>query len=198
MRLDEADVAAYREHGWVRLGRIASPSDVFALRAEERRFRLDRGYGAEHNDSLRVNVQLCHRSAVVRRFCVEGDHVAALRDLLGPDVCLTHQQFVTKLPDTGALRSDIPMHQDAGYGELDPPTDVTIWLPLVDTDEANGGLRVVSGSHRAGTLEHGGADVNPVLREAPAGASELVPLRAGEAVAFGAERANEKPLIGVM
>ena len=148
------------------------------------RFRLDRGYGAGHNDTLRVNIQLCNRSAVIRRFCTLGPHIDALQLLLGPNVCLTHQQFVTKLPDVGEQRSDIPLHQDNGYGQLDPMTDVTIWLPLVDTHEANGGLFVVSGSHKGGLLEHGQASINPVLHEASAEGAELIPLAAGEAVAF--------------
>ena len=93
------------------------------------------------------------------------------------------------LPDTGELRSDIPMHQDNGYGHLEPMTDVTVWLPLVDTGlsagEENGGLWVESGSHHRGLLDHGAASVNPALREVEAPASAvLVPLAAGEGIAF--------------
>jgi len=182
--LTDEDVSTFQKQGWCRLGRIAPTEQVAALAREERRFRLDRGYGTEHNDTLRVNIQLCHRSACVREFCTTGPHIAALTELIGPNVCLTHQQFVTKLPDTGPQRSDIPMHQDAGYGQLDPPTDVTIWLPLVDTDETNGALRVVPGSHRAGLLAHGSSAVNPVLRQAGPEDGLFLPLAAGEAVAF--------------
>jgi ectoine hydroxylase-related dioxygenase (phytanoyl-CoA dioxygenase family) len=146
--------------------------------------RLDRGYGAHHNDTLRVNIQLSNRSAAVRSLCTAGPHIAALGSLLGPDICLTHQQFVTKLPDGDDQRSDIPFHQDNGYGRLDPMTDVTIWLPLVDTGPANGALQVVSGSHREGLLAHGQAEVNPMLQEVSARGAELIPLEAGEAVAF--------------
>jgi hypothetical protein len=75
--------------------------------------------------------------------------------LLGPNVCLTHQQFVTKLPDASEQRSDIPFHQDNGYGRLEPPLDLTVWVALVDTDERNGCLWIVPGSHRLGLLDHG-------------------------------------------
>jgi ectoine hydroxylase-related dioxygenase (phytanoyl-CoA dioxygenase family) len=178
------EVSSFREQGWLALGRIAPPEQVAELLREEKRFRLGRGYGSERNDTLRVNVQLCHRSEPVRRFCTSGPHIAALTTLIGPNVCLTHQQFVTKLPDGGDRRSDIPMHQDAGYGQLDPATDVTIWLPLVDTDERNGALWVVPGSHKQGLLEHASAAVNPLLREARAGDAVPVPLAAGEGIAF--------------
>ena len=157
---------------------------VWMPSTQEKRFRLDRGYGAGRNETLRVNIQLCNRSEAIRRFCTTGPHIDALRLLVGPNVCLTHQQFVTKLPDAGEKRSDIPLHQDNGYGRLDPMTDVTIWLPLVDTDESNGGLLVVPGSHKGGLLEHGQASINPVLVEASVGGAVLVPLATGEAIAF--------------
>ena len=65
--------------------------------------------------------------------------------LLGPDVCLTHNQFLTKLPDHDGTHSDIPMHQDNGYGRLEPPDDVTVWVALTDTNLRNGCLYVVPG-----------------------------------------------------
>jgi ectoine hydroxylase-related dioxygenase (phytanoyl-CoA dioxygenase family) len=184
MGLSAEDVATFHREGWLALGRIAPPDQVADLVREEKRFRLDRGYGAERNDTLRVNIQLCHRSVPVRRFCTSGPHIVALETLIGPNVCLTHQQFVTKLPDIGDQRSDIPMHQDGGYGQLEPATDVTIWLALVDTDERNGALRVVPGSHRAGLLEHESAAINPLLRQTRADPGVPVRLAAGEAVAF--------------
>ena len=184
MTLSDEDVSTFHKQGWCPLGCIADPQVVAELVQEEKRFRLDRGYGSERNDTLRVNIQLCHRSASTRRFCTSGSHIDALEKLIGPNVCLTHQQFVTKLPDAGVQRSDIPMHQDAGYGHLEPSTDVTIWMALVDTDERNGALRVVPCSHQRGFIEHERSAVNPVLREARTEEGVVVPLAAGEAIAF--------------
>lgn len=185
VQLSEAQVAHYREHGYVPLGRVLDPDEVAVLRAEEERFRLPIAYGGAGNQTLFVNIQLCHRSEPIRRFCTGGAHLAAVQRLLGPDVCLTHQQFVTKMPDGEAQRSDIPLHQDQGYGRIEPATDVTVWVALVDTDERNGGLSFVPGSHRLGLLPHDRAGVNPLLRETRAPAPPVaVPLRAGEAVAF--------------
>lgn len=185
VRLSPAQVARYREDGFVPLGPVLDPDEAAALRAEEERFRLPVAYGGAGNQTLFVNIQLCHRSEPIRTFCTRGAHLAAVQQLMGPDVCLTHQQFVTKLPDQGAQRSDIPLHQDQGYGRIEPMTDVTVWVALVDTDERNGGLFFVPGSHRLGLLSHDRAGVNPLLRETHAPAPPVaVPLRAGEAVAF--------------
>lgn len=184
--LSPEQIARYREQGFLSLGRILSDDELALLRAEEQRFRLPIAYGGPANQTLFVNIQLCHRSAPIRRFCTAGAHIAAVVQLLGPNVCLTHQQFVTKLPDQREQRSDIPFHQDNGYGRLDPPLDLTVWVALVDTDERNGCLWIVPGSHRLGLLEHDPAELNPLLRETRVEAQAVaLPMRAGEAVAFG-------------
>ena len=185
LRLDDSALRRYRDEGYVRLGPIVSEAERHALLAEESRFRPRLGYGTRENRTLLVSMQLCHRSEAVRRTCTAGRHVPLVVQLLGPNVCLTHTQFLTKLPDGAETRSDIPWHQDNGYGRLEPMTDVTVWLALTDADERNGGLWIVPGSHRRGLLEHGAAGVNPLLREsAVEGDAVAVPLRAGEAVAF--------------
>jgi ectoine hydroxylase-related dioxygenase (phytanoyl-CoA dioxygenase family) len=184
--LAEAELRRYREDGYLPLGRVLDDGEVAALRREEERFRLPVAYGGRDNPTLFVNVQLCHRSEAVRRVATAGRHIAMVRQLLGPDVCLTHQQFVTKLPDGADARSDIPWHQDDGYGRLEPMTDVTVWIALVDTDETNGCLWILPGSQRRGLLPHDAAGVNPLLREvAVDGSGVALPLRAGQAVAFG-------------
>lgn len=183
--LDASEIETYHQQGWLNLGRLVDPAAIAELIAQEERFRLDLGYGASENQNLRVNIQLCDRSEPVRRFCTSGPHLPMLQQLVGPDLCVTHQQFVTKLPDQNEQRSDIPLHQDNGYGQLDPMTDITVWMPLVDTDASNGGLCVVSGSHRGGLLEHDRAQINPVLIEASTEAPAVpIEARAGEGIAF--------------
>jgi len=139
-------------------------------------------YGS--SDGLVVMDQVEHVSSLVRRFCCDGRHLDAVEMLLGPDVALTHNQFVTKLPGRDEHASEIPLHQDNGYGTLDPPADVTVWVALTDTTTDNGCLVVAPSSHRHGLVEHRVAAHNPAFREA--NAVDVVPLElaAGEAVAF--------------
>jgi ectoine hydroxylase-related dioxygenase (phytanoyl-CoA dioxygenase family) len=183
--LSAEQVRQYREDGYVVLGKVLTDDDIAELLVEEERLRPDRGYGAETNRTLVVSMQHCHRSAPVRRVCLSGGQVPAVVQLLGPDVCLTHNQFLTKLPDAPDTHSDIPMHQDNGYGRLEPPDDITVWVALTDVTLANGCLRVVPGSHRLGLVDHDTAGVNPALREvAAAGEPVAIELAAGEALAF--------------
>jgi ectoine hydroxylase-related dioxygenase (phytanoyl-CoA dioxygenase family) len=185
MTLTDEQLLQYHDDGYVVLGKVLGDDDIAELLAEEERLRPPRGYGAEGNRTLVVSMQHSHRSAAVRRVCLSGGQIPSVIQLLGPDVCLTHNQFLTKLPDAPDTHSDIPMHQDNGYGRLEPPEDVTVWIALTPVTLDNGCLRVVPGSHRVGLLDHGAAGINPALREArAAGAPVAVELGPGEALAF--------------
>lgn len=174
------DALGYRE-----LGRLLDDRDVAALLGEELRSRPQWGYGQKENRTLRVSIQLCDRSEPVRRIATTGRHIETAVELIGPAVCLTHVQFIAKLPDDETTQSDIPFHQDSGYGELDPPEDLTVFFALTDMNEENGCLHVVPGSHRSGLHDHAAAEVNPVLREMQV-SGEAIPIAmaAGEALAF--------------
>jgi len=79
--------------------------------------------------------------------------VAALTDVLGPDVIFHgDQQLTPKFP--GSAQTAFPWHQDTWYyGEPSRHLPiVTAWVPLVAADETNGCLWVLPGSHRWGLL----------------------------------------------
>jgi phytanoyl-CoA hydroxylase len=175
-------IEAYRRDGFLILGSVLNDDERASLIEAERRLREARPFGT--SGGLIVSEQVEHRSAAVRRFCCEGRHLDAVEALLGPAFALTHNQFIVKLPGRAGGTSDIPLHQDNGYGRLEPPDDVTVWVALTDTTEENGCLHVAPRSHLGGLVEHQTAASNPSLREA--GHVDTVPLllAAGEAVAF--------------
>ena len=103
-------------------------------------------------------------------------------DLLGPNVCFTHQQYIIKHPDAMA-RTDVPWHQDSGYGRLEPPLDLTVWIALDDCTLDNGCLWVLPQSERRGLQPHSGIGaLRGVVVDEPGIA---LPMRAGDAVLFG-------------
>jgi ectoine hydroxylase-related dioxygenase (phytanoyl-CoA dioxygenase family) len=180
--LGDDQVRAFGRDGFALIASVLRPSECELLVTEERRLRSGDSYG--RSGGLVVMDQLEHVSPLVRRFCCNGAHLDAVEQLLGPDVALTHNQFVTKLPRSGPGESAIPLHQDDGYGTLDPPDDITVWVALTDTTRENGCLVVAPGSHAGGMVEHRVAAQNPAFREAASVAVVPLELAAGEAVAF--------------
>ncbi len=70
--------------------------------------------------------------------------------LLGPDVMLHHTKLIYKKPRTGGM---FPMHQDYPYFPHQKNTMLAFSIHLDDTDDENGGLRVIPGSHKHGPIK---------------------------------------------
>ncbi len=73
----------------------------------------------------------------------------AVRDLLGNDVVAWATHYFCKLPGDGKA---VSFHQDASYWGLTPAKTVTVWLALDDTDEDNGAMQFLPGSHKVGHI----------------------------------------------
>jgi ectoine hydroxylase-related dioxygenase (phytanoyl-CoA dioxygenase family) len=172
----DLDRAAYARDGYVLVRDLVAPADVAALRREALRFDHGRGLG--------VQIQLVHRSAVVREFVTRGPQVAYAVALLGPNVAFTHQQFIVKNAEPERPgRTDIPWHQDNGYGRLEPPRDLTVWIALDACTLDNGCLWVLPESHHAGLVPHDDAGALRAARVDETGIA--VPMQAGDALLFG-------------
>ena len=121
----------------------------------------------------------------------------AVESLIGSEIYSNPVQHVRiKVPERDAPRDDegnviygaAPWHQDCGVvnPEADETDLITVWFPLMDTDEENGCLQVVPGSHRGeDMLTHcpGGKAVQGNLlipeSEFEAGKAVAVPLKKG-------------------
>ena len=167
--------ADFQRDGYLLLGKVLDDALVARLIAEEHRFRT-------RDARLVVTTQLMHRSALIREVATHGPHIAALRTLMGNDICLTHQQYVSKTPHPRTPAIDVPWHQDNGYGQLAPMTDVTVWFALDACDEATGCLWVLPGSHHGPLLPH--ADMHGLRGLDITEPGVPLPMQAGEAVAF--------------
>ena len=107
-----------------------------------------------------------------------------VEDLLGANFYLWGSHCFAKFPHDG---TEVPWHQDAEYWPLRPKTTVTAWLAIFDTDEENGAMKVVRGSHLWGGQAHHGVDGNHYVLDQEVDMSAIKPedivtldLRAGE------------------
>ncbi len=167
------DRGRYIEDGYLIVPNLLDANSCARLRAEAFRFAAGRG--------LAVDAQLIHRSAVLREFVTHGPQIALAIELLGANVCFTHQQYIVKHPDPLA-RTDVPWHQDSGYGHLEPSLDLTVWIALDDCVPDNGCLWVLPGSQRGGLLPH--AQTGGLRGVAIDEPGIALPMSAGDAVLF--------------
>ena len=93
--------------------------------------------------------------------CMNEQILDYVEDLIGPDFFMWGSSFFNKEPHSPET---VGWHQDSFYWPLDPPESCTVWVSFNGSDEENGAMRVLPGSHRDGIIKHTSADaVNSVL-----------------------------------
>lgn len=189
--VNEADVAAYRANGHVRLTQVATREEAAAYRGpvaaavehlstETRPLAERDSYGMAF---LQVMNLWRHDNAVARFVMASRFADVAARLLGAPRVRLYHDQALFKEPGGGYT----PWHQDAMYWPLDGARCLTMWMPLVDITPEHGGLAFASRSHVDGPLSDIGISdaseehFDVLLAERGLDIDEPVAMRAGDA-----------------
>ena len=130
--------------------------------------------------AITFTAHIVSKSPVLTAFAAHPVIKNICHDLIGDDVRLYWDQSVYKKPEKP---QEFPWHQDNGYTFIEPQQYLTLWIPLVDVDEANGCPWIAPGLHRLGTLEHWVSDIGLVcLKDAPDAVA--APARAGDIVVF--------------
>jgi ectoine hydroxylase-related dioxygenase (phytanoyl-CoA dioxygenase family) len=160
------DRAAFHAHGYVTLERVLHEPEIAAIEAIYDQFTAGKvsGMGRDlcdmsgsYDDSFAgfalVNAMLPRRyrpELIGNPF--ERLSASISRQLLGADMTLDYDQFLSKKPDRA--RAAFAMHQDMGYWPVGTPDTRTATCSLAVTDSllANGCIRFVPGSHKAGRL----------------------------------------------
>ena len=90
-----------------------------------------------------------HRSSLVRRYYFDGPLVDVAEQLIGPNIKGATSQLTFKM--RGNIKP-FGWHQDNGYGQLEPTNAISTLTALDDTDEENGCLWLIPGSHKGGQV----------------------------------------------
>lgn len=154
--LDPGLPTAFRRDGHVVVRGLASQEEVAAFRPAlveaGDRGRVDRRPFEERGTYGQAFIQMFnlwrHREEA-RAFVFARRFAKVAAELLGVEaVRLYHDQALFKEPGGGFT----PWHQDQFYWPLDTDQTITLWMPLVDVEEAMGPMTFASGSHRLGFL----------------------------------------------
>lgn len=161
-----ADRAAFHARGYVTLADVLHEHEVAAIEAIYDQFTAGAipGMGRDlcdmsgsYDDSFAgfalVNAMLPRRyrpDLIGNPF--ERLSASISRQLLGADMTLDYDQFLSKKP--ARARAAFAMHQDMGYWPVGTPDTRTATCSLAVTDStiANGCIRFIPGSHRPGRL----------------------------------------------
>lgn len=153
-KLSPREVAQYEERGYLNFGQVVAQESLDRLQAEADRIwvSINRGYQKEASWNQNALVNGVHKeSAELRDVLYRSALPDAMTQLIGPNVKLASNQLVFKQPGDDRPYS---WHQDNGFGPLEPANNVTCWMALDDTNERNGCLWVLAGSHGGGRLDH--------------------------------------------
>ena len=165
-RVSAADRRHFLDEGYVSLDGVLHEEEVRAIEALYDRFAsggipgmgrdlcdMSGTYADAFQDFALVNAMLPRRYLPeLQGNIFERLSASISRQLLGPDMTLDYDQFLSKKPKQA--RAAFAMHQDMGYWPVGTPDTRTATCSLAITDSliANGCIRFVPGSQRAQRL----------------------------------------------
>ena len=180
----------FNELGFARLEQVFLPSEVDRvvraidpIEAEhERRIRETQGGRSRLSAAgiITFTTHIVRESPVLRAFAAHQAIKDICADLIAGSVRLYWDQSVYK---KAGRPQEFPWHQDNGYTFVAPQQYLTLWVPLVDTDDQNGCPWIAPGLHKLGTLKHWNTDIGRQCLDRVENAV-CVPARAGDVIAF--------------
>ena len=140
--LTAAQVAHYRQHGWV------SPVDVMGEDEAGELLRLleeaEACFPGELNAEHRNNAHLVF--SFLAELTLDPRVVDPAESLVGPDISLSSTVLFIKEPGSSSF---VSWHQDAFYLGLGPDNFVTAWIALSASARRSGCVSVIPGTHGA-------------------------------------------------
>jgi phytanoyl-CoA hydroxylase len=165
--LSKEAVEFYHEQGYLHIPQVFSASEIDELSDEMDRLVEEWSFTSpgwsgpwrqaymdpetEKKSKLTAMHDLHFYSAAWMRAVTHPRLVEAMSDLLGENVELHHSTMHIKPPQTG---HPFPMHQDNPFYHHANERYADVLVHLDDTSHANGEIRFLAGSHKAGPLPH--------------------------------------------
>ena len=162
--LTDAQIAFYRDNGYLVLENRVPEDIIAAIHAEIARFEEEAKGLTASNDRLDLEdshrpdaprlrrIKLPHRISPVMADLMRSDHILApVRDLIGPDLRLHTTKLNMKSAGYGAA---IEWHQDFAFYPHTNDDVLAVGVILDDMAEENGPLMVFPGSHKGPVFDH--------------------------------------------
>src|SRR5690349_25030720 len=145
--LTEAQVAQFKRDGYVPKIRVMSERDANGARAMLEDYEKRSGGPLRGNFRHKAHLLFPFLSEIVRNSRL----LDAIEDLYGANILCWSTNFFIKEARNPAF---VSWHQDATYWGLSEPDVVTAWVALTPSNEANGAMQVVPGTHTMDQIPH--------------------------------------------
>lgn len=145
--LTAAQRREYDELGYTLVPGVFPADELAAIDDEIERLQAEVAAEKGYDDGWILRLGL--RSDLTRRFCADERLLSLVQEIVQPGIAIYSAKLVPKLPHNDAI---CHWHQDdAYYAETSQSqTRMSVWVPLQDSDEENGCLQVIPGSHAWG------------------------------------------------
>lgn len=166
-QLSNEQIAFFEEHGYIRLESVFNEREIADMASDlDWQIKTWAGKGPGWSGEWRqvyMDAETERQSKLValhdlhrysKAWCDAVTHprlAGAIADLIGPNVELHHTTLHAKPPETG---HPFPMHQDWAFYQHKDGRYVDCLIHLDDTNDENGCIRFLDGSHRNGALDH--------------------------------------------
>lgn len=145
--LTQAQLDHFNQYGYVSPIRVMSEHQATAIR--ERLEAYERESGGPLKGAMRHKTHLLF--AGLNDLVRQERIVDAIEDLYGANIlCWTTNFFIKEACDPAY----VSWHQDSTYWGLSKPDVVTAWVALSESNESNGAMQVVPGTHLLDQIPH--------------------------------------------
>jgi non-haem Fe2+, alpha-ketoglutarate-dependent halogenase len=146
-QLSSEQIDHYTRCGYVSPVRALSTEQVLAIRERLEAFERSQGGPLKGAHRHKTHLLFPWLNDLIR----DAGIVDAIEDLYGADLmCWTTNFFIKEANDPAF----VSWHQDSTYWGLSEPAVVTAWVALSASNESNGAMRVIPGTHLLDQIPH--------------------------------------------
>lgn len=146
-KLTQRQIDHFHEFGYVAPVRVLSTQQTLRLRQRLEDFEQSQGGPLKGSQRFKTHLLFGWLNDLVR----DASIVDAIEDLYGGNILCWATHYFAKEPHDPAF---VSWHQDSTYWGLSKPDVVTAWVALSESNEANGALKVIPGTHSLDQIPH--------------------------------------------
>ena len=150
--LSREELTFFNENGYLIIKSILKPEGLAQMQQECMAAWAKEKESFDPNKSWLQNallINIHHQATTVKEYYFSGPLVEIASEIIGPNIKGATSQLTFKMKGN---TKPFGWHQDNGYGELEPYNALTTLTALDDTDQGNGCLWLIPGSHKKGQI----------------------------------------------